>query len=135
MDSTALRNSYICVTRVTIWSCELCGVLSLAVARSLEDPKRVTDDGYTYASWLSDMSSVDELWADLQAQESRFNASHALRVKKKHQHEKMKTKKKKKREELQDCDGSEPIVLSAAAFFPCSADELLKDWSRNICRM
>ncbi len=78
------------------------------------------------------MPSVDELWADLQAQESRFNASHALRVKKKHQHEKIKAETG---EALQDSDHSGPVVPSATAFFPRSADELLKDWSRSICRM
>ncbi len=78
------------------------------------------------------MSSVDELWAGLQAQESRFSANHALRVKEKRKHEKRKTKKE---EELHSCDNLEPIVPSTTASFQRSAAELLKEWSRDISRM
>ncbi len=84
------------------------------------------------------MSSVDELWADLQAQESHFNAYHALRVKVKQKQldQQDKLNEAKKKEQLQNCDATERIIpLATASFSPLSAHEPLKEWSRNICLM
>ncbi len=75
------------------------------------------------------MSSVDELWADLQAQESRFSAYHALRLKQKYKHENRKTTAK---EELHSCDNPDPIALSTPLSSQRSATDLLKEWSRDI---